>query len=150
MNNQKTTWILVAHRSGAVLFQSRGPGAPLTRIARVPNPRGRLKAGEIEADRPGRAFDRHGGGRHAHATEESPVDHIESAFVSRITERLEHGRTEGAFERLVLIAPAKMLGKIREAMPDPLRARVIGSVAKDLAHCDGEQVRSHLVEVALV
>jgi protein required for attachment to host cells len=149
-NHTKTTWILVAHRAGAVLFQSHGPGVALARVAMIENPRGRLKAGEIDADRPGRAFDRHGGGRHAHSLEQSPPDHVESAFVAQLIERLEQGRNESAFDRLVLIAPAKMLGKLREALSEPLRGLLVTSLAKDLAHTDGEQVRKQLVDLALI
>jgi protein required for attachment to host cells len=146
----KTTWILVAHRAGAVLLQSHGPGLPLERVARVPNPRGRLKAGDVDADRPGRAFDRHGGGRHAHSTEHSVPDHIEAAFVSQLVDRLEQGRAHSAFERLVLIAPAKMLGKLHETLSEPLRGLLVASLPKDLPHSDDEQVRQHLLELALV
>jgi protein required for attachment to host cells len=149
-NHTKTTWILVAHRAGAILFQSHGPGVPLARIAQIQNPRGRLKAGEVDADRPGRAFDRHGGGRHTHSREESAPDRIESAFALQLAERLEHGRVESAFDRLVLIAPPKMLGKLREALSEPLRGLLVTSLAKDLAHSDGEQVRAHVRELALV
>jgi protein required for attachment to host cells len=146
----KTTWILVAHRAGAVLLQSRGSGLPLERIAEISNPRGRLKAGDVDADRPGRAFDRYGGGRHAHATEQSVPDHIEAAFVSQLVDRLEQGRADSAFERLVLVAPAKMLGKLRETLSAPLRGLLVASLAKDLAHSDDQHVREHLLELVLV
>jgi protein required for attachment to host cells len=149
-NHTKTTWILVAHRAGAVLFQSHGPGLPLDRVAEIRNPRGRLKAGDLESDRPGRAFDRHGAGRHSHSTEHSAPDQIEAAFALQLVERLDHGRAQSAFERLVLIAPAKMLGKLREALSEPLRAMLVASLPKDLAHSDGEQVRKQLLDLALV
>jgi protein required for attachment to host cells len=149
-NHTKTTWILVAHRAGAVLYQSHGPGVPLACIEQIRNPRGRLKAGELDADKPGRAFDRYGGGRHAYSRQQSGPDHVDAAFAVQLAERLEHARIESSFERLILIAPAKMLGKLREALAEPLRGMVVASLAKDLGHSDGDQVRTQLRDLALV
>jgi protein required for attachment to host cells len=149
-NHTKTTWILVAHGAGAIVFQSHGPGLPLARIDQIHNPRGRLKAGELEADRPGRAFDRHGGGRHAHSKEQNAPDHVDMAFAAQLAEHLEQGRVQSKFERLVLIAPAKMLGKLRAALSEPMRPLLVASLAKDLGHTDAEEVRKHLIDLALV
>jgi protein required for attachment to host cells len=146
----KRTWILVAHRAGAVVFESHGPGVPLQRALQIDHERGRLKAGELEEDRPGRAFDRHGGGRHAHSKEHNATDHVESELAHRLAERLEQGRSESQFERLVLIAPAKLLGKLREALSAPLRELVVASLSKDLAHASPEQLRVQLFDLALV
>jgi protein required for attachment to host cells len=151
MNNlTKRTWILVGHRAGAVVFESRGPGAPLARVAKIEHPRGRLRAGELETDRPGRAFDRRGAGRHAHSLEHGALEQVEAELVHRLIERLEHGRSELQFERLVLIAPAKLLGRLREALSPPLRELVVASLSKDLAHADAELVRKQLFDLALV
>jgi protein required for attachment to host cells len=149
-NHMETTWILVADRAGATLFKSHGRRTQLERIAQIPNPRGRLKAGQVDADRPGRAFDRHGAGRHAHSTEHSVPDHIETEFVTQLVDQLEQGRLRSAFDCLVLIAPAKMLGKLRGELPEPLRKLLVGSVAKDLAHSDEHAVREQLLELALL
>lgn len=146
----KRTWILVAHRAGALVFESHGPGLPLQRIAQIEHPRGRLKASELETDRPGRAFDRYGGGRHAHSLEQSAPSHVESELVHKLIQHLEHGRAELEFERLVVIAPAKLLGKLRDALSAPLRDLLVASLSKDLAHADGEQVRKQLFDLALV
>jgi protein required for attachment to host cells len=149
-NNSHTTWILVAHRSGAVVYESRGPGRPLHSVMQLRNPRGRLKSSQVLADRPGRSFDRRGGGRHSLSTEESVPEHIARTFVGKIVERLELARTKAGFERLVLVAPPKMLGQLREALSEALRALLIAELPKDLAHSDGDQVRKQLAELAFV
>ena len=56
-----TTWILVAHRGGGRLFENSGPGTGLRLIQTIDHPQGRLKSGEINSDKPGRAFDSFGG-----------------------------------------------------------------------------------------
>lgn len=146
----KVTWILVAHRTGAVIYESRGPGRPLTRVSQRENPMGRLRTGAIDSDRPGRAFDRVGGGRHAMSPEESAYDRIAHRFVLELADELEQGRARNAFDRLALIAPAKLLGALRDALPKPLQAMVVATLAKDLAHTNGDEVRSALSDQALV
>jgi hypothetical protein len=48
-----TTWILVAHRGGARLFESPGPGKGLQLVEDIPHPEGRLKSGESTPTNPG-------------------------------------------------------------------------------------------------
>jgi protein required for attachment to host cells len=149
-NTRKTTWILVAHRAGAVMYASHGRGLPLTRVAEIENPDGRLKPGDVETDRPGRAFDRVGGGRHSMSVEEGVPEHLARAFVQQLVERLERGRLEHAFERFALIAPPKLLGLLRAALPDALRSLLVAALAKDLARSDSAGVREQLSDLVLL
>lgn len=138
------TWIVVAHRAGAIFYESRGPALPLSRALLVENPLGRARSGEIETDRPGRAFDRKGGGRHAMSKEESSTEHVEHEFVQRLLAQLESSHATGAFDRLVLIAPPKMLGRLRQGLAAPLRALLVADMAKDLAMATADDVRRQL------
>lgn len=149
-NTTKTTWILVAHRAGAVLYASHGSGLPLARVVEIENPDGRLKAGDVESDRPGRAFDRVGGGRHSMSVEEAVPEHLARAFVQQLVERLERGRLDHAFGRFALIAPPKLLGQLRAALPDSLRTLLVAALAKDLARSDAAGVREHLRDQVLL
>lgn len=60
----KTTWVLVAGNSHARIFdwQSRDV---LEEVKTFSHPRGRLQEQELVTDKPGRAFDSAGSGRHA-------------------------------------------------------------------------------------
>src|SRR4051812_26654599 len=146
----KTAWILVAHRAGAAIYESHGAGLPLARVADIDNPAGRLKAIEVDSDRPGRAFDRVGGGRHSMSVEDGVPEHLARAFVNQLAVRLERGRLDHAFERLVLVAPPKLLGSLRAALPEALRALLVAELPKDLARSDGDQVREALSDRVLV
>jgi protein required for attachment to host cells len=145
-----TTWILVARRSNAVIFSSQGPGVPLAVVNEIDNPRGRLKNRDIDADRPGRTFDRRGFGRHAVSTEESPTERVEHEFAVRLAEQVDHDRALNAFDRLVLVAPPKLLGMLRSELPHPTRHLVVGELAKDLVEATPTEVREQLANVALV
>jgi protein required for attachment to host cells len=146
-NTTKTTWILVAHRAGAVLYASHGAGLPLKSVAEIENPDGRLKAGDVESDRPGRAFDRVGGGRHSMSLEDSVPDQLTRAFAQQLVERLERGRLEHAFDGFALVAPPKLLGHLRAELPDALSALLVAALPKDLMRSDGDGVREQLSDL---
>ena len=61
---------------------------------------------------------------------------------------MEHGRQNGEFDQLALIAPPRMLGILREALSSPTRALVYAELAKDLDQSDAMGVRRHLDELA--
>jgi protein required for attachment to host cells len=67
-----------------------------------------------------------------------------------LVQALEHGMAENRFRNLVLVAPPKLLGLLRESLPRGLSERLRASTAKDWAHlADAElaqQVRP-LVEI---
>ena len=46
-----TTWILIAHRGGARLFEHTGRSAGLKLLQDIPHPEGRLKNQDINADK---------------------------------------------------------------------------------------------------
>ena len=79
-----TTWILVAHRAGARLFENKGPGKGLSLVENIDHPEGRLKDHDINADRPGRAFDNLGAGRHGMGKEVSPTQHVSQQFAKSL------------------------------------------------------------------
>src|SRR5579859_4173406 len=62
---KKTVWIVVANRAVARLFRASQPTGPLEELDSFIHPEGRLQEHDLVSDRPGRAFDSFGSGRHA-------------------------------------------------------------------------------------
>ncbi|HKU39248.1 MAG TPA: host attachment protein, partial [Polyangiales bacterium] len=140
----KPTWILVARRSGASIFSSLGSDHPIDLVREIDHPEGRLKAGEIDSDRPGRSFDRGGQGRHALSVEESPTERIDERFASELAADLERARHAGEFNDLVIVAAPKLLGRLRSALSENTRKVVIAELGKDFVDLKPWQVREHL------
>jgi protein required for attachment to host cells len=84
------------------------------------------------------------------SVEEEVPEQVARAFAQDLIERLERGRLEHAFERVVLVAPPKLLGALRAALPEQLRALVVAVLPKDLPRSDGETVREQLSELVMV
>jgi protein required for attachment to host cells len=139
-----TTWILIADRAGARLFEQKGRGKPLTMLQDLPHPEGRLKNQDIDADKHGRAFDSMGQGRHAMSTEQAPTDRVAQRFAKELAQRLDQGRTQNAYSRLILVAEPAFLGTLRAALPEPLNAKVTATVNKNLTHVKERDLPDHL------
>ncbi len=144
------TWIAVAHRAGARILEHTGPGKALELIEDIDHAEGRLKNGDIDADRPGRAFDRLGGGRHALEREESPHDRDASSFARELAGKLRDGRNQQRFAQLVLVAEPRFLGILRGALDPVSEGMLAGTVNKDLAHVEVRDIAPHLSHVLRV
>jgi protein required for attachment to host cells len=141
------TWAVIAHRTGARIYENHGPGKGLTRIRELTNEVARKQDHEQDADKPGRTFDRHGSGRHAKSREETPHERAASNFARQLAESLTEGRHEGRFDRLVLAAEPKFLGMLRESLDEPTARHVTATLAKDLGEVDERKLADHLGEV---
>lgn len=138
------TWLLVANRAGARLFAVRDAGRALALLESLENPRGRLHEGDLDADRPGRAFDIAGAGRHALGREESSRERVAADFARFVADRLATERKAGRFDALVVAAEPRFLGLIRAALDEPTARCVVASDDRDLVACDVPALLSHL------
>lgn len=141
MNN---TWVLVAHRGGARLFENKGPGKGLNLLHDIPHPEGRLKNKDIGADRPGRSFDSRGQSRHSLSSEQEPTAHVAEQFAKHLSTLLDDGRNQQRYAKLVLVAEPRFLGSLRAALSSPTAAMVSASLGKDLGGIEPHNIPGHL------
>ena len=139
----KTTWILIAHRGGARIFENRGPGKGLNLLEEIPHPEGRLKSKDLGTDEPGRSSGRDGA-RQTFEQEQEPSAHVTEVFAKRLAGILEEGRIGRRFGGVVLVAEARFLGILRSALSSETSALVTATVNKDLGHVESHEVPKHL------
>ena len=146
------TWILVAHDAGARVFESRGPGKGIDLVETIEHPEGRMRDRDIDSDRPGRSFRKDSGDprRAAMSRREGPHDRAVSNFARALTDKLQQARMENQYERLVLVAPPRLLGLLRSSLDGPTAQLVVGSLDKDLASSKEAELIEHLGEVIAV
>jgi protein required for attachment to host cells len=127
------TWILVADGARARILSNEGAGGRL-----LPVPGHEFEADhpptrEIGADRPGRV---HANSRDsARHSMNNTVDWHRFAkedFAREMAKLLNRAAARKAFERLVLVAPAKTLGDLRKALDETARGQVSHEISKDL------------------
>jgi protein required for attachment to host cells len=141
-------WILVADgtRARAILAPAtagaREPMATMLELHAEHRP-----AREIMADAPGRTFASVGARRSAMEYHSDPVRGELERFARAIVDELEARRAAGGFERLVVYAPPRMLGAMRDAMPEKLAAVVQHELAKDLTKLPELELRRIVEEL---
>lgn len=134
-----TTRVLVAHDAGARMFDQRGPGKGLVELASIDFEDGRRSLSEINADRPGRRASGHAFEQHDDARTHA-VHHFARTLIEDLT--LAHHRDE--FARLILVAPPRFLGFLRESLSTKLERAVIGCIAKDLPRATAAELCAHV------
>lgn len=127
-----TTWILVANRARARLFEFDNRDRSVSELRDFLHPDGRLPAGTRGENRPPRSMDRMGPGRHAIEPQTEPVTKHAQRFASELTGLLEDGRVHHRFDHLVLIATPRFLGHLRQCMDSRLREQVSREVRRDM------------------
>lgn len=139
------TWIVVADSSRARILATRTRVQAPTDVATLDHPEGRMKAQEINSDRPGSIGDGNGSGRHG--MEQPDVHHHhQEVFAKQIADYLEKGRHQGKFAELALVAPPAFLGVLRQKMNGQLGKLVTHTVQKNLLEQDNEVIRAQLFD----
>ena len=141
---RKTTWVVLAdHQNVRVLLYD----APARRLDPVEGwaREEHLKAGhDIVTDRPGRSFESAGSARSAIEPKSDPRRQDAIRFLTDLAHRLGKAATAKAFDRLVLIAPPRALGELRDLLSEPVREKVVDELNEDLIKHTVESLLTHL------
>ena len=137
------TWIVVADGAMARLFENTGPGKGMAPVTDGEMHGSHAATREIGSERPGRVHDRMGPGRHAMAPRADWHAQQKQDFLKAVAARLD-AAAGTAFDRLVLVAPAKALGELRKALGREAAARVEGEIPKDLTKVAVRELPEHL------
>ena len=140
-----TTWVVVAHRAGARIFEHRTGhdlGHELLELRSVDHPEGRKKSGQIDSDRSGSTFTGQRGatGNRAMGQEETSHEHVAATFAKSIAEDLRKGRMDNQFHQLLLVAEPHFLGMLEAALDKPTAKLVSGTLNKDYANVPGHEM----------
>lgn len=125
-------WVLVADGSRARLFRAEGARGALVETDSWVHPESRLRDQDLVSDGPGQDRDRGSLGRHGFNEHNSAHDHQIEAFAREVASRLTRAANDNAFGRLVLCAPPRFLGLLRDQLPDMVKQRIRHEVPKDL------------------
>jgi len=133
---QGTTWVLVADAHQGRVLEVEDAGIVPRLLSTVKPP-----ALESQQRNPEHLW-RHG--------DDPRAAHDEQRYAHTLVQALERGVASNQLRHLVLVAPPRMLGVLRDSLPRPLADRLRSSLAKDWGHVSDaalpEQVRP-LVEI---
>jgi protein required for attachment to host cells len=138
------TWVVVADRARARIFSASTPKGPLTELEDLVLPEARSHERDLTSDRPGRAFDSGGTGRHAMEAPTSAKQQAALSFARTIAERVESARLTGNCQQLVLVAPPDFLGHLKKQLGAQCAKLLTRQISKNLTQLRVDDIRSHL------
>ena len=130
MNSTNSTWVLVADAKGARIFSVPEKHAEWQLHDTI---KGDGSSHPEQNADSGPKASQHKGALHAHG-ENNPKETQERRFAHTLAHVLEKGHSDKAFSKLVLVAPPKMLGDLRENLSRGLHGAVTKEVHKDYTH----------------
>lgn len=140
-----TTWILVADGDQARVFEERQRASDVREIED-------RRMGRSGGDYPRAAahgatvHDRAGHGQHG-AGERAPHDEAEDRFLERVAESLAAPARDGVFQSLVIMAPPRALGVLRQALPKAAHAVLEASDPHECVRETADDIRQRLRKV---
>jgi protein required for attachment to host cells len=137
-------WVVVASSTRCRIFNQSKHNAPLEELEDLVHPEGRLQDRELASDKPGRAFDSTGSGRHGMGQPVSPTEQENIRFAKTVAERIDAGRKARAFDRFVLVADPRFLGYLRQGLTTATRNCLASEIAKNLSEADPATIRAAL------
>ena len=138
-----TTWILVANASQAKLYANTGPRKGLVLIKDLQHPESREKAADLVSDRPGQMHSP-GVGQRASQPKTDPKTNEARSFAQELARELNHGRSSGQLERIILVAPPAFMGLINEKLDGPTANMVSDRFEKGYTKTPEKELAGHL------
>lgn len=138
--------VVVAESSRARIYSAPGAHGLLSEIEDLAHPEGRLRVRDLTTDAPGRALDRGGGGRHSMDPSLDAKQHEAAVFARRIAELIEHARLHHDVGEIILVAPPRFLGLLRQSLGESARCLVVREIGKNLVRHDARQLAKAIDE----
>lgn len=147
MTGQGNTWVLVANAHQGRILEVDDAGLPAKVHHTIGSRDG--KAHDESGDLPEVADRLQRSPGHKGALHESgdPKDGAEHRFAKELVRMLEAGVAANAFHHLVLVAPPKLLGILRENLSRALAGRLRASEPKDYAHLSDHELELRVREL---
>jgi protein required for attachment to host cells len=82
---------------------------------------------------------------HAMENRTSPHRELKRELAGEVIDKLDGSLREGRFDRIALFAPPTVLGDLRDALSESLRAKLVAELAKDLTKVPFQEL-SHRLE----
>lgn len=143
LNIRHGDWVIVCDGKKALVLENAGDEKFLNLKTREVYEHPDAKTHELGTDAPGRAFSSVGAGRSAM----EPTDwhtQEEDRFLRKLAERLDAAVNAGEANALVLIAPPRALGVLRQTYSHALRAAIGAEIDKDFVKLPVHEIEKHL------
>ena len=141
------TLVLIADAARARLFATRRE-APWQLLQAFDHPSGAARAGDLVSDHPGRVQQSIRDGRRSAADPKTSPHEVQTeAFARSLADVLDTAVAARHPRAVVLVAPPRFLGHLREVVSGPVRALVGASLDQDLTGVPDHELPARLADV---
>ncbi|MCW4150722.1 host attachment protein [Halomonas janggokensis] len=127
-----TTYIVVADAARARIFTREA--LTLTEQESLVHAEGRLHEGDLVTDRPGAdVHESNSTSARSSGEEGAASKHENELFAKQVANHLYNARVGNSLEKLIMVAPPKFLGLLRDKLDGPTQKLVIHTLSKDLS-----------------
>jgi len=134
-----TTYIVVADAARARIFTR--DALKLVEQESLVHAASRLHEGDLVTDRGADVHESMSTTSRSSGGESTARTHEEMIFAKEVAERIYRARVDNSMQKLILVAPPRFLGQLREKIDGPTTKLVIHSLAKDLSKASLEEIQ---------
>jgi protein required for attachment to host cells len=103
-----------------------------------------LRSRDLGSDRPGRSFESASTAHHAVGQRHDLHAMEKEKFARSVADELNAASAREDFDELLLVAPARTLHEVREALNSAAQARLVGTLEKDLVKVPDHELWPHI------
>ncbi|GAB2717575.1 host attachment protein [Halomonas garicola] len=140
-----TTYIVVADAARARIFTR--DALKLAEQENLVNAEGRLHEGDLVTDSPGASVHESASSTARSSDEGSALDNAREVFAKQVADRLYTARIDNSMDKLIIVAPAKFLGLLREKLDASTQKLVIHTLTKNFSKAAVEEIQEAVSEL---
>jgi protein required for attachment to host cells len=145
MKDEKT-WVLVADAGHARVLEQSGSKGNLALVDGLEFEHPIAKSSDMVSDSLPRTFDSVGPGRHAITPKSDPHRAEKRNFAKELAQILDARLAQKAYDRLIVIAPPRMMGDLRPNLSETVRSRLERELLLDLADAPIREISRRVAE----
>ena len=118
----------------------------LRTVSSVDSASAHLRSRDLGSDRPGRSFESGNPAHHAVGERHDLHRMAKDTFARLVAEQLNAASARDEFDELLLVAPPRALHELREALDPATKAKLVGTLERDLVKTPDHELSPHVRE----
>lgn len=139
------TWILISDGAKATIYDYHGPKHKLTVVDDAEFKHVNKPTRELTSTERGRSLQSYGSARPALDQRTDPHEHEKQKFAHELANFLDVKNNR--YDRLIVAAPPKMLGYLREKLSKQQLRKTVAEIDKDLTNATEVEIEKHLQNI---
>ena len=140
---KRRTWYVIAD-GGRARFVERDEQGAYRTISSFVSTELKASSRDLGTERPGRVHESATTARHAIEPKTDPKEAAKENFIRYVAEQVQSAQEN--YDDLVLVAPPRVLGQLRETLAKSVAGAVTRDLAKDLTKVPDHELSEHLAK----